>query len=70
MGGKSRKTGATSKKLIERLTQAKIQSSSGKGSNKGKPPGIIDRGHRGLFSDFSAEEVAQRRALDSEKDKT
>ena len=59
MGGKSRKTGTMSKKLLEKITGNKNSS-----IGQGKPPGLLNRGGlSGFLADFSPEANEEKKKL-------
>jgi len=63
VGGKSRKSGSVSRKLIEKIA-GKI--SSGKSKSKGGPSGLMDKGGLSWIEDFPGDEERKRREAEGE----
>lgn len=64
MGGKSRKSGQVSKKLIEKIQgKSCVGGGSKTGVTKG---GLLDKGGRSWFDEFPGDEERKRREIEKE----
>ena len=61
MGGKSRKSGSISKRLIEKIAG---KTNFAKSKSKGKSSGLIDKGGLSWINDFPGDEERKRREVE------